>query len=206
MKEEQQGIDDVSSSYQHTPLSTPKWVLLCRVLWKIIAFLGTTVLLGAVANILATWLTSSKGTIPANSPLAQFLTQWPIILPIGGGLLLLASLIWALSRGSPREIALPSLQYRTHMLKLLHSVYCDLLAQSLQGAAWLELGLAEKPDAVFSVANLLLHTRRQLEHYPPPGVSIQQVYTRAQGELLILGEPGGGKSTLLLSLATWLVE
>jgi len=47
------------------------WVRLCDILWKSIAFLGTTLILGVVASVLATWLTTSRGILPANTPLSQ---------------------------------------------------------------------------------------------------------------------------------------
>ena len=92
------------------------------------------------------------------------------------------------------------------MLHRLRYSYRELLAQSLQGAAWLELGLAHKPDAVWNATTLLLRQSSQPDRLLPPGTSIVQVYEEANHELLILGEPGVGKSTLLLQLAQHLVE
>ena len=96
-------------------------------------------------------------------------------------------------------------QNRVCMLGRLRRSYRDLMSQSLQGVAWLELGLAEKPDAVQNVANLVLHVDRRPVYHLPPGTSITQAYDEAEHELLILGEPGAGKSTLLLNLAQRLV-
>jgi serine/threonine protein kinase/energy-coupling factor transporter ATP-binding protein EcfA2 len=94
---------------------------------------------------------------------------------------------------------------RERMLRRLHRSYQDLLAQSLQGIASIELGLSEKPRAVQNVTNLALRIAQQGEQTLPPGVLITQVYEDAGEELLILGEPGAGKSTLLLQLAQYLV-
>jgi transcriptional regulator with XRE-family HTH domain len=174
--------------------------------WKIIVFLGMAVLLGAGANIIATWFISSEGTTLADSPLKQLLAVWPIALPVGCSLLLLAILIWLLSRWPTREAVILSEQNRTRMLQRLQHTYGDLLTQSLQGAIWIELGLAQKPDAVLTAAHRLRRLPDQPERDLPPETSILQVYREAQGELLILGNPGAGKSTLLLSLAQQLVE
>src|SRR5262249_29819522 len=83
--------------------------------------------------------------------------------------------------------------------------YRDLLVQSLQGMAWMELGLTERPDAVQNMTTLTLRIAPQEARTLPLGVSILQVYEEAEEELLILGEPGAGKSTLLLHLAQHLV-
>jgi hypothetical protein len=95
---------------------------------------------------------------------------------------------------------------RERMLRRLRRSYHDLLAQSLQGITWMELGLTEKPGAVQNVTNLALRVAQQAEQLLPPGVSIIQVYENAEQELLVLGEPGAGKSTELLHLARHLVS
>jgi hypothetical protein len=96
-------------------------------------------------------------------------------------------------------------QNRIRMLRRLRRSYIDLMNQSLQGAAWLELGLAGNPDAVQNAANFLLRVESRPEQPLPPGTSITQVYDETEHELLILGEPGAGKSTLLLDLAKHLL-
>ncbi len=97
-------------------------------------------------------------------------------------------------------------QDRARMLRRLHHAYGHLLAHSLQGTVWIDLGLAQKPDAVRNAATLLLRFTKQPERPLPAGTSIMQVFEEAARELLILGEPGAGKSTLLLDLAEQLVE
>jgi serine/threonine protein kinase len=96
-------------------------------------------------------------------------------------------------------------QNRVRMLKRLRRAYGEMMSQSLQGAAWLELGIAEKPDAVQNATNLVLHVESRAVHHLPPGTSMTQAYDEAEHELLILGEPGAGKSTLLLDLAQQLL-
>jgi hypothetical protein len=70
----------------------------------------------------------------------------------------------------------------------------------------MELGLASRPAAVQNAASFSLHLPDQPERLLPPGTSIVQAYELAQQELLILGEPEAGKSTLLLELAYHLVQ
>jgi hypothetical protein len=75
---------------------------------------------------------------------------------------------------------------------------------SLRDATYIELNLVEKTDAVSSPARLL-QISTQDERPLLPGTSIDQVYNDAEQELLILGAPGTGKSTLLIELALHLV-
>src|SRR5712692_5371786 len=92
------------------------------------------------------------------------------------------------------------------MVRRLRLRYRQLLEQTLQGAALLELGLSHKSDALSSTAALALRLPHQPERLLSPGTSLLSVYDEAEQELLILGEPGAGKSTLLLELAQRLVE
>jgi TIR domain len=93
---------------------------------------------------------------------------------------------------------------RERMLRRLHRTYQTSLEDSLQGIAWMELGLAGHPDAVENATHVLHRLPDRSEHLLPAGTSILSVYDRA-GDLLILGAPGSGKSTLLLGLALDLV-
>src|SRR5262249_26822388 len=108
-------------------------------------------------------------------------------------------------RRKPAHVSELECQNRVRMLRRLRRSYTEMMNQSLQGAAWLELGLASKPDAVQNAANLILRVGSCPEQPLPPGTSITQVYDEAEHELLILGEPGAGKSTLLLDLAQQLL-
>jgi NACHT domain len=103
-------------------------------------------------------------------------------------------------------VSVPPEQNRVRFLARLRYQYQELWEQSLQGAALMELGLANKPDAVQHQAELLFRPAQQVERLLPPGTSITQIYEEAGQELLILGEPGAGKSTLLLDLARHLVD
>ena len=92
------------------------------------------------------------------------------------------------------------------MLRRLKRAYKDLLDQSLHGIAWVELDLAARPDLVSNITNLLFRLPQGGERLLPTGTSLLNAYDEADGELLILGTPGAGKSTLMLNLAQQLVE
>lgn len=96
-------------------------------------------------------------------------------------------------------------QNRERMLLRLRRTYEELLAQSLAGVTQIELGLADKPDAVQNAVNFLFRTSTRKAQLLPPGTSILDVYDEAVDALLILGAPGAGKSTLLVELARKLV-
>ncbi len=53
----------------------PWWVQLCRWLWKVSGFVGTAIVLSLGVNLLSTWLTSSNGLIPPDSPFAGLVTH-----------------------------------------------------------------------------------------------------------------------------------
>src|SRR5258708_3229022 len=121
------------------------------------------------------------------------------VCPSLGFLAVLTLLSWFGRRG--RQVPFPhplSEQDRVHMLRRLRLRYEQILAQSLQGAVQLELGLASRPAAVQNAVSLSLHLPDQPEQLLPSHTSIVQAYDLAQQELLILGDPGAGKSTLLL--------
>ncbi len=106
---------------------------------------------------------------------------------------------------SPRAATLEQ-QNRQRMLQRLHRSYDELMRQSLEEAAWLELGLAEQPAAVHTLAAVLSRASHQAEQPLAFDTSILQIYDEAASALLILGEPGTGKSTLLLHLAQQFVK
>ncbi|HEX3640449.1 MAG TPA: NACHT domain-containing protein, partial [Ktedonobacteraceae bacterium] len=96
---------------------------------------------------------------------------------------------------------------RRRLLSKVHTFrITDELESSLRGTAFIELGLQERPDAVIKSQRSIL----QDADYPtlplPSGMHITQVYDRAGEELLILGAPGTGKTTLLLQLTRDLLD
>ena len=96
---------------------------------------------------------------------------------------------------------------RSRMLERVQAIWIDgVLKPSVQGTPQVALTLQNKPNAVVTP---LWHV---LQEYDTTGwltsadVSIVQVYDHANGEVLILGEPGAGKSMLLLELTRDLLE
>lgn len=106
-----------------------------------------------------------------------------------------------------KVILLMNTQNRQRMLKKMYAFWISgLLAQSLHGADFVTLELKAQHDAVIDPWWLML---QQPEVAPQPlsaGMHISQIYDEADGELLILGEPGSGKTMLLLELARILLD
>src|SRR5947209_5613896 len=76
-----------------------------------------------------------------------------------------------------------------------------VLDQSMHGAAIIALGLQNQPDVLANPWRLVLQEQNQSARALPASTRITQVYDEALEHLLILGEPGCGKTTLLLELA-----
>ena len=93
-----------------------------------------------------------------------------------------------------------TMENRANMLIKLQRMYDEVLDDSLQKLAWIDLPLTSVPGAVHTAANLLLRRGKLPEQPLASGTTVQQVYRQANQELLILGEPGAGKSTLLYQL------
>ena len=113
-------------------------IRLCRWLWKASGFLGISVFLALGINVASTWLTTPKGSLPADTPLSALMTNWPISLLVGCCLFLLALIFWAISRWSLPSSTITAaitLQDREHILRRLRVRYEQSLAQSLQGTA-----------------------------------------------------------------------
>ena len=91
---------------------------------------------------------------------------------------------------------------RQAMLKLVNDIWIKgVLEQSLHGAALIALGLEERQDAVESPWGKVLQTPNQPDCLLPPNTKIVDVFDEMEQNLLILGEPGSGKTTMLLELA-----
>ena len=104
---------------------------------------------------------------------------------------------------NPRQ----QLQNRQRMIEKVHAFWIEgVLEKSLHNAALIALGLHEKPSAVKNPWNLVLQLPDEESRKLPAGTRITDVYDKASGELLILGEPGSGKTTLMLELARDLLD
>ena len=100
-------------------------------------------------------------------------------------------------------IMFPSLDHWNRQ-QLLHKVQIfwikGILEQSFQETGYLSLQFCTQPDAVSNAWTEIIQPPDCSCHPLPPGTHITQVYDNACGELLILGEPGSGKTLLLLEL------
>jgi WD40 repeat protein len=88
------------------------------------------------------------------------------------------------------------------MLKLVKSFWVKgVLEQSLHGEALIELGLEERARAVEEQPwDMLLQVPGQTNRPLPHNTKIADVFEEMNQALLILGEPGSGKTTMLLEL------
>jgi len=195
---------------QQSTTSLPWWVRVCHAGWKVVRFFWAIFLLTLV-------LPKAVDVLFSDKPLRSLPNLWPILeaiidhpiwtLLIFLGLFLLTGLFWFGSREHTAATqGTLSERDRTRMLRRLRLRYEQLLAQSLQGAVQVELGLVSRPTAIQNAVGLSMRLPDQPEQVLPPHISISEAYELAQQELLILGEPGAGKSTLLLELALHLTQ
>lgn len=94
---------------------------------------------------------------------------------------------------------------RADLLELLRSRYAKRLSDSLEHEVRLQLGIQETPAALALNPNLRL-VGSQDNRAVQRGTPIQRLFDEAGGRLLILGEAGAGKTTMLLYLAQVLVR
>lgn len=91
---------------------------------------------------------------------------------------------------------------REVMLAKMDSFWIDgVLNKSLHDLTVIELGMVDQSDAVDSPFNIFVKQSAQPARVLPTNTSIVQVFDQSGGALLILGDPGSGKTTILLSLA-----
>lgn len=96
---------------------------------------------------------------------------------------------------------------RQRLLKRVRTIWIEgMLEQSLQHAVWVDLHLQKRPDALPNPWSVVVQELDQEPHPLPPGTSILQVFDEADEELLILGDPGSGKTTVLLYLTRTLLD
>ncbi len=93
--------------------------------------------------------------------------------------------------------------------KVRHFWVEGVLEQSLHRVALIDLGMALAPEAVERDSapwDVERPARDQPGEALPPGTRIADVFGEAGRELLILGGPGSGKTTMLLELARGLID
>ena len=96
-----------------------------------------------------------------------------------------------------------SLQNRRAMLKQVKNFWIKgVLLQAQKEMGLLELGLTTRPDAVSDPLRATLPGADYPERPLPAGTKIIDVLDEVSGWLLILGEPGAGKTIMLLELAS----
>ncbi len=99
---------------------------------------------------------------------------------------------------------------RTNILRLLERIQHDwvegVLEASLHHRAWLELGLDWKENAVEHPWDRIVVAPNRPIQILSREDSITGVFAAAQNMLLVLGEPGAGKTTTLLELARDLIK
>lgn len=92
------------------------------------------------------------------------------------------------------------------MLRRVRSVWLQgVLEESLHGGDIIDLGFAYRPSALANSEQPSWQQSEEYDYLLPVGTSIRDVFEAAGGELLILGEPGAGKTTMLLELVTTLL-
>jgi GTPase SAR1 family protein len=94
---------------------------------------------------------------------------------------------------------------RQAMLELVRNTWIKgVLEKSLHNEVLIELGLEERPDAVEHPWDAVLQIDKESRTLPS-GTRIIDVFDEMGSNLLILGEPGSGKTTMLLRLARDLI-
>jgi hypothetical protein len=97
-------------------------------------------------------------------------------------------------------------QNRAVMLARVRSVWlAGVLEESLHGGELIDLGFAYRPAALGNSGLPSWQQASEYDYLLPLGTKIEAVFAAAERVLLVLGEPGAGKTTMLLQLVTHLL-
>ena len=95
---------------------------------------------------------------------------------------------------------------RTVMLRRVRSVWLEgVLEESLHGGEFIDLGFAYRPAALGNSGVPSWQQAPEYDYILPVGTRIEDVFAAAGRVLLVLGEPGAGKTTMLLQLVSHLL-
>lgn len=95
---------------------------------------------------------------------------------------------------------------RTVMLQRVRTVWLEgVLEESLHGGEIIDLGFAYRPAALGNSGVPSWQQAPEYDYLLPVGTRIEDVFAAAGRVLLVLGEPGAGKTTMLLQLVSHLL-
>ena len=98
-------------------------------------------------------------------------------------------------------------RYRQNMLQLVWNTWIEgYLKKSLHNEVLIELGMETKPDAVDHPWDMIVQMPDGESKLVPAGTTMLELFDQVNGSLLILGEPGSGKTTMLLELCRLTIE
>lgn len=95
---------------------------------------------------------------------------------------------------------------RAVMLRRVRTVWLEgVLEESLHGGEVIDLGFAYRPAALGNSGVPSWQQAPEYDYLLPVGTKIEEVFAAAERVLLVLGEPGAGKTTMLLQLVSHLM-
>jgi energy-coupling factor transporter ATP-binding protein EcfA2 len=193
------------------------WSRMLDWLHSLIGGIWTMIIVGGLVAVVVTWAFTPWGTDFSRYPVG-FVIAWlwehlPVVLVTAICLLFLLVLL-AILRQRASRVSTPSGDFpmtdevRKRELNRLFRRYQGSLKQSLLGPALMKLRFQQTFEATYDPAPLVTYRPDGVGQEFAPGKTILQVYDEVgAGEgLLILGEPGAGKSTVLLELALALTK
>lgn len=96
---------------------------------------------------------------------------------------------------------------RQNMLQLVWNTWIEgVLNPSLQNKAIIDLDMETNPDALIHPWDMVIQIPDKESVPVKPGTTILEIFNQANRSLLLLGEPGSGKTTMLLELCRQLIK